>query len=389
MAHYDNTRKAWRIAADATRPGEARRRVVRLVKQPNTPAGRREALAAEVRLRDEVTADLAFPTPGTFAAAARRWQARAHSKRGPWTPSNVRTVAEALDGHILPALGHRPLDRITPAEIEELYSCWSASLAPSNVRRKHGMIRKVFADAERLGELRPDRNPMRRVEPGGAPAPERMHMPTDADVRALAERAGGRSPLGALFVLVAAYTGARRGSVLALRWRNIDLSAGVVRVERAISLGVGGKRHEGTNKGKKPYPVRIAGRVVDQLAEARKRAGETALALGERARLDDLYVFSDDGGVTSWSVAHPSKVFRMAARDLGLSWPAGDDGDGGMTLHDLRHYHASTALAAGIPSGVVAARLGCTVANVERTYRHYLPSREDERAAAVMAEALG
>ena len=389
MAHYDATRNAWRITADATRPGEKRRRVVRLVHAPDNGAGERLATAAEYRLRDEVAADLDAPEAGTFAAAALAWQHRARSRRGPWSPSTRRTVAEYLPRYILPALGARKLDEVTAADIEALYARLGDRLAPATVRRVHGMVRKIYADAVRLDELRPARNPMPRVDPGGGVAPERVHMPTAGDVRQLAEVAGERSLLGALFVLVAAYTGARRGSVLALRWRNIDLDAGVIRVERALALGDDGKLHEKGNKADKPYPVRIAGRVVEQLAEARRRASQTALAAGERARLDDLYVFSDDGGRTPWSISHPSKLFRVAARQLGLSWEAGDDGDGGMTLHDLRHYHASTALAAGIPSGVVAARLGCTVANVERTYRHYLPSREDERAAAVMAEALG
>jgi integrase len=389
VAHYDNTRKAWRIAADATRPGEKRRRVVRLVKAPNNAAGEREAIAAEVRLRDQVAEDLTGPEAGTFAAAARAWQLRARSRRGPWTPSTRRTVADALNTHILPALGDRKLDEITAADIEALYTRWSATLAPSNIRRKHGMIRKIYADAVRLGELRPDRNPMSRVEPGGAPAPERMNMPTGEHVRALADKAGEHSPAATLFIYLAAVTGARRGSVLALRWRNVDLEAGIIHVDRALSLGVDGKAHEGANKGKKPYAVHIAGRVVDLLAEARRRATETALALGERARFDDLYLFSSDGGLTPWSVSHPSKVFRLAARDLGLSWPAGDDGDGGMTLHDLRHFAASNMLARRVPARYVAERLGCTEANVLRTYSHYIPSLEAVRAADVMAEALG
>ena len=389
MAHWDPTRNAWRIAADATRPGEKRRRVVRLVKEPHTSAGERLAVAAEYRLRDEVADNRDAPEAGTFAAAARRWQHRARSRRGPWSPSTRRTVADALEGHLLPALGGRPLDRVTAADIEALYSTWAITLAPSTVRRLHGMVRKIYADAERLGELRADRNPMHRVEPGGSAAPERIHMPTPDDVRALVEVAGEHSALVALFLTVAAYTGARRGSVLALRWRNVDLEAGVVRVERAFALGDDGKLHEKGNKADKPYPVQIAGRAVDLLAEARKRAAETALAMGTRGRFDDLFLFSSDGGVTPWSIAHPSRAFRLAARSLGLSWPKGDGDDGGMTLHDLRHFAASQMLAAGIPVRVVAERLGCTEANVHRTYSHYIPSAMDRRAADVMAEALG
>jgi integrase len=388
MPSYDPKKSAWRIVADATPEGGKRRRVVRLHRAPNTDAGRHAAEVAEARLRDDVALEIAGPRSDTFAAAARRWQRAARSKRGPWSPGTRRTVAEALDGHILPALGDRLADDVTPADIEDLYARWSEYLAPSNIRRKHGMIRKIYADLERRGEITHARNPMHRVEAGGGVAPERIHMPTPANIHALADDAGERSLLGALFVYVAAYTGARRGSVLALRWRNIDLDGGLIRVERALTLGDDGKAHEKGNKAGRPYPVRISGRIVELLREARRRAAESAIALGEREAFGDLYVFTDDGGRTPWSVSHPSKVFRLAARNLGLSWSR-LDGDGGMTLHDLRHYAASTMLAAGVPVPVVAARLGCTVANVQATYSHYIPSREDERAADVMAGALG
>ena len=369
MPRYDPTRRAWRLVAN-TGGRYDRRRTVRYLHEPNTAPGRRKADAAEARLRAEVVASppaAATPRPRTFGDVALRWQERAQGPRGPWAAGTRRTVNEALTTHILPALGARPLGDITHVEIEDLYDRWSRTLAASNVRRKHGIIRRVFATAERRGEL-PGPNPMRRVDPGGGKAPERMHMPTNGQVHDLATKAGEASPTAALFVYVAAYTAARRGSVLALRWRNIDLEAGLIYVERAISLDEGYRAVEKSNKGGDPYPVRISGRIVELLRDARRRAAETALALGQGGHLGDLYVFSSDGGRAPWSVSHPSKVFRLAARDLGLSWARDDDGDGGMTLHDLRHYGASMALRAGIPAPVVARRMGCTVANVLRTY---------------------
>jgi integrase len=300
-------------------------------------------------------------------------------------------VAEALEGYLLPAFGERELAGITATEIEDVYARWAAvPLAPSNIRRKDGMMRKIYADAVRLGELRPDGNPMLKVDRGGGTAPERMHIPTPEQLRRIVAVVERSSPMGAAFIELAAATGARRGSVLALRWQDVDLEACTLRVERGVSLGEDNKAHIKGTKSNRNYRIRLAGRVLDALRDLRRRAAETALALGEGARFDDLYLFSSDGGVNHWSVQHPSKVFRLAARELGLSWPVeGAEDGGGMHLHDLRHFAATRMLQAAVPVRVVAERLGCTEANVHRTYSHWIPSLEDERAAEVMAAAIG
>jgi integrase len=56
-------------------------------------------------------------------------------------------------------------------------------------------------------------------------------------------------------------------------------------------------------------------------------------------------------------------------------------------LHDLRHTAASQMLMAGVPISIVAERLGCTEANILRTYRHLIPG-SDRDAAAIMDEML-
>jgi integrase len=52
-------------------------------------------------------------------------------------------------------------------------------------------------------------------------------------------------------------------------------------------------------------------------------------------------------------------------------------------LHDLRHTAASQMLMAGLPLSIVAERLGCTEANILRTYRHFIPG-SDRDAAELM-----
>lgn len=58
-----------------------------------------------------------------------------------------------------------------------------------------------------------------------------------------------------------------------------------------------------------------------------------------------------------------------------------------LRLHDLRHVAASQMLMAGVPVSVVAERLGCTEADVLRTYRHFIPG-SDQQAAELMDRLL-
>jgi integrase len=377
MARWDESRGVWRITAASYRPGEPRRRSYRDVAAPNTRAGRREAEAAEIRLRAEVLDQLDREHPGSVAArssfglAAAEWVQR-HPR---WSPKTAKETKYSLRRYILPALGATRLDQVTPAQIEDLYASWARDgRSDSAMRRWHGMIRAVFNDACRLDQLA--KNPMDRVRPAGGPAPERMNIPDPADVRRAI--AAAASPTGSVFFELAAATGARRGSITALRWRQIDLEAGTVVFSHAIAVGDDGPVIKGT-KANRPYTIHLAGQALEALREHRRRATETALALGLAATMGELFVFSDDGGETHWSVEYPSHAWRIACERAGVI---------GCRLHDLRHFAASQMLTAGIPYRVVAERLGCTQANVIKTYSHWVPSGEDLRAAEIMAAIM-
>jgi integrase len=59
-------------------------------------------------------------------------------------------------------------------------------------------------------------------------------------------------------------------------------------------------------------------------------------------------------------------------------------------LHDLRHLHATLALAAGVAPRVLADRLGhSTTAVTTDTYQHVLPDLDHEAARRVAALVFG
>ena len=114
-------------------------------------------------------------------------------------------------------------------------------------------------------------------------------------------------------------------------------------------------------KESRPYTVNIAPELVARLRVLKRRAKETAFGLGIAGRLDDLYIFTPNGGEAPWTPHSALRIFRLAAE------AAEPDG---FTLHGLRHYHATQCLRAGLSTRVVADRIGCTEANVTAAHSH-------------------
>ena len=86
-------------------------------------------------------------------------------------------------------------------------------------------------------------------------------------------------------------------------------------------------------------------------------------------------MFSLDAGVTPWRPDYLSLAYgRLSKREY--------------RLHDLRHYHATQLLAAGVPVTTVSKRLGHTSTAVTlNTYGHWLPE-QDRDAADIIGRLL-
>jgi integrase len=151
-------------------------------------------------------------------------------------PSTHHSYAMSVD-RIVAHLGRYQMRSLTPLQIERFYAEQLETggrerrpLSPKTVRNTHVVLRKALADAERL-ELVP-RNAAAAARP---PAPERRDMNTwssDDLGTFLAEIDDVRYSIG--FRLLAA-TGMRRGEVLGLRWRDVDLDRARLAVAHTIT----------------------------------------------------------------------------------------------------------------------------------------------------------
>lgn len=159
-------------------------------------------------------------------------------------PSTYDSYRRNIDLHVVPGLGRRPLDRLTPEDVDLFYatlltegrkqSCGDrgAGLAPKTVRNIHLMLNKAMADAARKGIV-----PRNVVALADAQSVKGRRQ---GDIKAW-DAAQLRVFLDAIrphrlhpAFHLAAHTGMRRGEVLGLRWADIDLDAGRLSVRQAL-----------------------------------------------------------------------------------------------------------------------------------------------------------
>jgi integrase len=190
------------------------------------------------------------------------------------------------------------------------------------------------------------------------------------------DQAGWWQPLLGLAVA----TGARRGELLALRWSDLDLDAGTVRIGRSLRRGEHGLRFKSPKTAAGTRTVGLGSATVAMLRRLRAEQVERRLAFGPAYHADaDLIVCDADG--SPLNPDHVSRQFRALANLAGL--PAE------VHLHTLRHSAASFMAAAGVPASDIAAQLGHADggALALRVYVHPLEEGK-RRAAAALDQVL-
>lgn len=293
-------------------------------------------------------------------------------------PSTLHSYRRNLEIHVLPVLGGKTLQHITPTMLNALYAQLASDdgardpLSAKTISYIHTIIHKALADAVDTDLIA--RNAADRAKP---PRPSRRSSTRiqswDADeLRAfLAHVASAR--LEAVWRL-AAMTGMRRGEVLGLRWADVDLDNARLSVRQTV-IAVGYDVVTSTPKSHSARVINLDDETVTKLREHRERQDAERVEWGLDYQEADLVVAKENG-----EPIHPhvfSQSFERITRNAGLR---------PIRLHDLRHTHASLALKAGVPVKVVSERLGHeSPAFTLKQYAHVLPGMQAEAARAVAA----
>lgn len=290
-----------------------------------------------------------------------------------WKPSTDRENRRKIDTLIRPTLGELRLTDLRAHHLDALYArLLEHGLSAQTVHHAHGLIRAALNQAVRWDLIA--KSPAAAASP---PSPRRATYvtPTPGEVAMVIDLLTA-DPQFAAFVRLAAVTGARRGSLVALRWTDLDLDAGLVTFARAISVGAQGPVELGT-KTDRVYRVSVDDGTVADLRRLRARQAANALACGVSLPADSYVFAAGPDGAAPWHPDRATYRWRQVRARAGLDR---------VRLHDLRHAVATQLLAAGVDLAVVADRLGHDPSTTLKIYAHALPERD--RAAADYLGAL-
>ena len=294
--------------------------------------------------------------------------------------TTLERYKQVINKHLIPELGTIKLQDLRASHVQALYTnlltrptATGEPLSPRTVELIGTVLKIAIKYAVNVDEVMAV-NPASRVPlpkgKGSIPAPWSIQeLNTFLDV--------ARTHRLFFFFRLSAFTGARRGELLALKWSDFDGSAITISKNRLSvnkQVVVQNSTKGGTN-GQRRVPL---DRETSELFNAhRKRQLLERLALGEYWH-DTGYVFTQENGLPIYPHT-PSDLFKKLLKKAGLR-PT--------RLHDQRHLHATELLRLGEPLHVVASRLGHRDAMVTATIYAHVSDQQAETASSTFANAV-
>ncbi len=361
----DTKRKTWLFVIDAPGADGRRRQVLR--RGFATKGAADDALEV---FRDQLKAGhVPVPADDTVAAFAKSW-VEALPAEG-IEPGTVKHYAESVN-RLLPTIGTVALQSLTGLDLDRAYAALlDVGRSARTVRASHVAARKMLTEAARIGKV--GRNVADDARPPRARAARPKQYPTwtyeqtDTFLDAVDD-----NEWSALW-RVAAWTGMRRGELVALRWEDVDLDRSTITVCRSVGKGLDGLHDKRPKSDAGRRSVELDAPLVDVLKRHRQEQLERRLALGPGWQDNDL-VFCELEGAP----IHPDRLSKRWSDLVRASAPS--VGVPVIRMHDLRHSHATQLLAANVRADVVTERLGHrSVAFTLQQYAHRYAG--DQRSA--------
>ncbi|MDX0487514.1 tyrosine-type recombinase/integrase [Sinorhizobium medicae] len=294
------------------------------------------------------------------------------------TPKTHERYAEICEKNLGPLIGDVTLAKLKTDKIDAAFAKAlteghrrGGGLSPRTVHHMRRVLIKALNQAVTWDRL--VKNPAAATTP---PKIERTKMLAyDPDQTAILIEAF-RPTRMFIPMMLAVMCGLRRGEILALRWRHVDLSANrrMLSIRESAEQTKEGVRYKEPKAGKS-RTVALSSTMLAGLKAHRARQAEEQLKIGIRPD-DDSFVVAQIDGRPLKPVSLTHEWTRLLAK---TSLPR-------IRFHDLRHTHASQMLAAGVHPKVASERLGhSTIGITLDLYSHVMPGMQADAAEQVDA----
>ncbi len=321
----------------------------------------------------------ADPGHATVGEYVQRWMSAHRADLAPRSRARYESAARA---HVLPAWQAAPLASVRTSDLRGWFDRLRTSgrltrggggLSVDSLRYVRSVLHQSFALAVEDGMLQ--RNPVASIHLP-QPKPRDVQPLTAEQVRTLLEAAHGHR-LWSFFVL-ALTTGARAGELLATRWEDLDLAAGVLTIRHSLQRVKGEGLVLGPPKTvSSQRTVDLPNMAVSALTAHRRQQAAERLKAGALYS-DGGFVFANEAGapLDESNVYHRLWLPMLVRAGLPR-----------MRLHDARHTHASMLVDGGVNLKVVQDRLGHADPRILlQRYAHRMPGAQ--RAAADKMDSL-
>jgi len=280
---------------------------------------------------------------------------------------NTRSTYQVhLNNHIKPYFAGKTVNSIRPIDVKRfLDTMYDKGLSSGTVKKAYNIINVFFNDQVKLKMLRD--NPCDGIEKPKEEN-EEIEVFDEKELKQFLEFADTHTRYAFAFRL-AAHTGLRRGELLALQWKNIDLDRKVIIVKHKLvraKMGTPEYLQDGTKTNK--------GRIVSFSEQMRLdiiKWKETQQFEKESNIYEDndLVIATQNGKFVS--VDNFSGTFRKTLKASKIEKE--------LSFHALRHTHATLMLKAGVQMKIVSDRLGhSSIKTTMDKYAHLLPSMDSD-----------
>jgi integrase len=322
--------------------------------------------------------DYIAPTKLTVGEYLTAW-IDAHARK--IKPTTLNRYRELIKDYLVPRLGSIKLQELKPLHVEQFYNSMAEQvgvagkhLAPRTARQAGAILKTALKQAVEVENLITI-NPATRVK-----LPKSNSVtPTPFNFSELKQFLDvARSHRLYFYFRLSAYTGARRGELLALKWADFDGKT-INLTKNRTSIGnevIEQNTTKGGNNGQRRVP--LDNETIEQFKEHRtKQLNEASKLMKLGAWNNTGYVFTQENGLPLYTNT-VSDLYRKLIKKAGLRHNR---------LHDLRHAHATELLRLGEPLHVVANRLGHRDAMVTATIYAHVSSEQAETASERFASA--
>ena len=274
-------------------------------------------------------------------------------------PRTYERYAELVELHIIPSLGQKPLIRLTPQDVQNLYaSKLRSGLSPRTVQHIHAVLRRALGQALKWTAV--SRNVATLVD---APRPQHKEVqPFSYDEALRLIEAVRGHHMEALYMLCVT-VGLRQGEALGLRWRDLDLGSAVLHISVALQRIDGTYRLVEPKTPRSRRTIALPEIVVSYLRAHQGRQLLESLEAGSYWKDWGLVFTTPHGGPLDRH--NVTRGFKLILKRAGLP---------NLRFHDLRHTCASFLLAQNVQPRDVMEILGHSqIGLTMNTYAHVMP----------------